>query len=282
MNSIAMSGPEFEQKPSRRLWAFAAVGAVLVHLAGAALAITHLNGDDGDEGLGSNAIEIGLEMASPQLEQTDLPPGPDTEASVASPALAEQKAEVEKTELPKDVATETPEPDRVVTQNEPEKPKDDEPKPETVQTTASTESVAAEATARQTLDNAPPKETVVAPNLGIGKDVQRLSAAWKKQLSAYFELHKRYPKDREGKNAAATVSFVLNRLGHVLSVEISQSSGDAAFDEAALAMIRRSDPVPKPPAQVTDETFSFAVEVKFTDGKHPEGKAGKSRTSSRE
>jgi protein TonB len=273
MNSIAVSGLEVDQKPSARLWYFAAIGAVLIHLGGAALAITHLSGDESDEGLGANAIEIGLEMASPQLEQTDLPPGPDTEASVASPALAEQKAKVEKTELPKDIPTETEEPDRVVTPSDSQKPKDEEPKPETVQTTASTESVAAEATARQSLENAPPKEAMVAPNLGIGKDAQRLSAAWKRQISAYFELHKRYPKDRDGKNAAATVSFVLNRLGHVLSVEVAQSSGDPAFDAAAIAMVRRSDPVPKPPAQVTDETFSFAVEVKFTDGKRADGKS---------
>jgi TonB family protein len=272
MSSIAISGLDVDHKPSARLWAFAAVAAVAIHLGGAVVAITHLKGDDSDDALGANAIEIGLEMASPQLEPTDLPPGPDTEASVASPALTEQKAEVEKTELPKDTPTETPEPDRVVTQNDAEKPKEDDPKPETVQTTASTESIAAEATARQTLDNAPPKEAMVAPNLGIGKDVQKLSAAWKRQLSAYFELHKRYPKDREGKNVTAMVSFVLNRLGHVLSVEVAQSSGDPEFDAAAVAMIRRSDPVPKPPAQVTDETFSFVVPVQFTGGKRAEGK----------
>jgi periplasmic protein TonB len=272
MSSIALFGPEFDQKPSRRLWILAAVGAVLIHLGGAGFAITHLSGDDADGGLGASAIEIGLELASPQLEPTDLPPGPDTEASVASPALPEQKAEVEKTDLPKDTPTETEQPDRVVTPNESQKPKEEDAKPETVQTTASTESVAAEATARQTVENAPPKEAMVAPNLGIGKDAQPLSAAWKRQLSAYFELHKRYPKDRDGKNASATVSFVLNRLGHVLSVEIAQSSGDPAFDAAAIDMVRRSDPVPKPPAQVTDETFSFAVEVKFTDGKRADGK----------
>ena len=51
---------------------------------------------DLDDDLGAPAIEIGLEMMSPHLEPTDLPPGPDTEASVASPALAEQKAELKR------------------------------------------------------------------------------------------------------------------------------------------------------------------------------------------
>ena len=89
-------------------------------------------------------------MSSPHTETTDLPPGPDADASVASPALAEQKAEIKPTDLPKDMPTETDDPDRVVTQNESKKPPEDEPKIETVQTAASQESVAQEATARQT------------------------------------------------------------------------------------------------------------------------------------
>ena len=35
------------------------------------------------------------------------------------------------------------------------------------------------------------------------------------------------------------VSLALDRLGHVLSTSIVKGSGDAAFDEAALAMVRR-------------------------------------------
>ena len=108
------------KRPSRRLWIFAALGALALHVGGAALAVAHLRTDDPDDSLGAPAIEIGLEMASPHLEATDLPPGPDAEASVASPALAEQKAEIKETELPKDAPTETDDPDRVVTPNKSE------------------------------------------------------------------------------------------------------------------------------------------------------------------
>ena len=104
-----------------------------------------------------------------------------------------------------------------------------------VQTQASTESVAQEATARQTLDeNAPEAEKAKAPNLGIGKDKQRLAADWGRQISAYFELHKRYPKVKKGKSTTVKVSLVLNRLGNVVSVDVQESSGDAAFDEVLL------------------------------------------------
>ena len=109
-----MTGLDLEQKPSRRLWIFAGLTALALHLGGVALAVAHLRSDELDDAFGAPAIEIGLEMSSPRLDPTDLPPGPDTEASVASPALAEQKAEVKETDLPKDTPTETDNPDRVV------------------------------------------------------------------------------------------------------------------------------------------------------------------------
>jgi protein TonB len=149
-----MSDPVLEQKSSRWLWFFAAAVALTLHAGGAALAIARMPADDDDDSLGANAIEIGVELSSPHTEVTDLPPGPDADASVASPALAEQKAEIKPTDLPKDTPTETEDPDRVVTQNESKKPPEEEPKVETVQTAASQESVAQEATARQTLADA--------------------------------------------------------------------------------------------------------------------------------
>src|SRR5207302_7408156 len=141
---MRMSDLDIEQKPSRRLWIFAGLTALALHLGGVALAVAHLRSDELDDAFGAPAIEIGLEMSSPRLDPTDLPPGPDTEASVASPALAEQKAEVKETDLPKDTPTEADNPDRVVTQNDVKKPDEEEAKMAAVQTQASQESVAAE------------------------------------------------------------------------------------------------------------------------------------------
>jgi TonB family protein len=259
---------DLEQKPSRRLWAFAALGALGLHLGGVALAIAHLRNDGFDEGLGANGVEIAFEMASPKLTDDNLPPGPDTDASIAAPQLAEQKAEVKDSDLPKDTPNETDNPDRIVTPNETKKPKEDDPKIATVQTQASTESIAQEATARQTLDeSAPEAEKAKAPNIGIGKDKKRLAAEWGKQISAYFELHKRYPHVKKNKSATVKVSLVLNRLGNVVSVGVQESSGDTAFDEAAISMIRRSDPVPRPPAELTQDTFSYSLNVNFNERK---------------
>src|ERR1700692_1601579 len=123
-----MSDLDTESRSSRRLWIFAALGALTLHLGGAALAIAHLNSVDLDEDLGAPAIEIGLEVTSPHLDTPARPPGPDTEASVASPAIAEQKAELKETALPKDTPTETEDPDRAVTPNDSHKPQEDDTK----------------------------------------------------------------------------------------------------------------------------------------------------------
>jgi TonB family protein len=87
---------------------------------------------------------------------------------------------------------------------------------------------------------------------------------WQKEPVAHFDRHKRYRADHAQKSAEILVSFVLDRIGHVLSVNIVKGSGDPAFDEAALAMVRRSDPVPRPPRAVADEGLSFTLPVIFS------------------
>ncbi|MBR1285986.1 energy transducer TonB [Bradyrhizobium sp. AUGA SZCCT0177] len=252
-----------EQTTSRRLWVFAGVCALALHIGGAALAISHLQAEEADDALGATAIEIGLEMASVHREVTDLPPGPDTDASTASPQLAEQKAEVKETELPQDKPTEPEEADRVVTETESKKPKEDDPKIAAVQTAASTESVASEATATPSSEAIPEGPRSIAPAIGSGETARRVRATWQKELSAHLDKHKKYPKDRAQQAAEIAVRFTLDRMGRVLSVSIEKGSGDAAFDEAALSMVRRSDPVPAPPPLIADEGLSFTVPVIF-------------------
>ena len=236
-----------EQKAPVRLWVFGAVGALLLHVGGAALAITHLQTDEPQNSIGETGIEVGYEQAAAQREQTDLPPGPDADASQASPQLAEQKAEVKESDLPQDKPTEPEEADRQVTPNESKKPKEDDPKIAAVQTRASTESVASEATATPA---------------SIEK-ARRERANWQTELFQHLDRHKRYPKERQQKTAEIAVRFTLDRMGRVLSVAIEKSSGDTAFDEAALAMVRRSDPVPAPPPLIADEGLSFTLPVIF-------------------
>ena len=151
----------------------------------------------------------------------------------------------------------------MVTPNKSNKPKEDDPKIAAVQTAASTKSVAAEATATPSSEAIPEGPRSIAPAIGTGETARRVRATWQKELVAHLDKHKRYPSERQQKAAEIYIRFTLDRLGHVLSTAIEKSSGDTAFDEAALAMVRRSDPVPQPPPLVADEGLSFTLPVIF-------------------
>jgi len=247
---------------SRTVWVLAALAALALHAGSVALAFGYLRSDDNDD-LGAPAIEIAVELASPRLEPNDLPVGPDTEASAASPAVVEQKEVVDQNELPKEVPNETDDPDRVVSPTDVKKPKDDDPKVATAQADPSEQSVAMEATATPSVESAPESPQSTAPAQGTGDSKRRDRVTWEKELAAHFNKFKRYPSDRVMKAAQVVVSFALDRIGHVVSAHVVKGSGDASFDEAAVEMLRRSDPVPPPPPVVADEGLTFTLPVIF-------------------
>ena len=249
-------------KVSARIWIFAALGAVAIHAACIALALANLRPDDSDDDLGAPAIEIRLDLLSPRTEPTDLPPGPDAEASAASPPVVEQKEVREQTELPKAVPTETDDPDRLVAVNDTKTPKEEVKEVAATPAAPSTESAAAEATAAPSSEVIQEAPRSVAPVQGTGESARRVRVAWQKQLVAHLDKHKRYPSGAR-RSAEILVGFELDRTGHVLSTHIVRGSGDASFDDAALAMVRRSDPVPAPPPLVADEGLTFTLPVIF-------------------
>ena len=57
---------------TRTVWTLCALGAVAIHAGCAALALASVHREDAQD-LGAPAIEIGVELASPRLEPTDLP-----------------------------------------------------------------------------------------------------------------------------------------------------------------------------------------------------------------
>jgi len=260
-----MSDPNLDQRASKRLWVIAGMTALGLHLGGAALALANLRGDDGDEGLGAANAEYAVELASPKVPDEALPPGSDT-ASQAVQEVAQQKAEIKDTNLPQAQPTEAEDPDRIVTEDNSKKPKEEEAKVAKVETNAQEAQEAHEDRAPTQLEDARESDTAKAPNPGIGKDRLGLTAKWGKKISAYFELHKKYPEGKS-KDTKVKVSIVLNRRGNVLSVDVAESSGDSVFDDEAIAMIRRSDPVPPPPADLTDDQFSFSLDVKYNKPK---------------
>jgi protein TonB len=244
------------------IWIPAAIGAVALHLACVGLVYANLPVEDADD-LGAPAFEVGLDLLSPRVEATDLPPGPESDASAAAPAQIEQKEKVEETALPQEKPTEAEEPDRIVAETAPKEPMEEEQQVAAIDTNASTESAASEATAPAPIENAREAPVTAAPAPGTGASAQRIRVTWQKKLMAHLERFKRYPATGMPRSTRIEVGFTLDRLGHVVSAEIRQGSGDPAFDQAALAMLRRADPVPPPPPLVADDGLSFTLPVVY-------------------
>jgi periplasmic protein TonB len=246
---------------SRRAWIAAALGALLLHLSGAAVAYRYLQPDNSDD-LGAPAIAVGVDIVSPRRDAEDLPVGPDTEASAQSPAVVEQKEVLKETDLPKTVTSESDNPNLVASPTDTKNPKDD-PKTPTVQAMPSEQSAATEATAMPSVANAPESTSSLAPSPGTGESAVRERVTWEKELAAHFNKFKRYPAERSAQSAEVTVSFALDSVGHIISSRLVKGSGDAAFDQAALDMLQRADPVPAPPPLVVDQGLSFTLPVIF-------------------
>lgn len=260
---LPVAGIEAPERASFPIWLVAGLGAFFIHAACAALAFEYLQSAEVSEDLGAPAIEVGIELMAPHLEPNDLPAGPEAEASAASPAVMQQQAIIEQTELPKATPTETDDPDRVVAPEETKKPRDDDLKTVTTPTAPSNPSIAAEATATPSPETAQQAPRSTAPELGTGESLRRVRATWQKELAAHLDKYKRYPGDRSSQSAEIVIRFVLDRTGHVVSADVARSSGDAAFDGAALALMRRADPVPPPPPSIADDGLSFTMPVIF-------------------
>lgn len=233
-------------KEQLRLWTFGAVCAVALHVGLIAFAVAKFSEEDQDDITGESAMEIGLQLTNPETEPQDLPPGELSEASAAAPDVAAQEAEAKQDDLPKAVPTESENPDQVVALKE--QPKEDKPEPEKTKAVASQASVASEAT---------------APQQAAKRVKERMRMTWHKELAAHLDRHKRYPSDRTQQAANIMLNLVLDRTGHVVSTSVAKSSGDKSFDDAAIAMVMRSDPVPAPPPLVADEGLTFTLPVNF-------------------
>jgi protein TonB len=89
--------------------------------------------------------------------------------------------------------------------------------------------------------------------------------SWKTQIIALLERNKRYPPAAQSRHeqGVAQVSFSLDRQGRVIDSRIVRSSGAAALDEEALALLRRAQPFPKPPAELRGEHVGLTVPIRF-------------------
>lgn len=242
------------------LWGRAAGVAIALHgLALAALLVT-MRGEIDDDPGGAPAIDIAMEPAAPRDAETpDAPPGPLTDESAAA---ASSVASSESKETPEEKIARAEAEDAELTHHEkPERPTEIEQTHQARQV-VSNESAASEATAPPKSEAARLSEKPVAPAQGTDAASKAAVLTWQKALMAHLNRAKRYPAGAR-RAAEVSLSFTLDRRGHVVSYAVKHSSGQAIFDEAALAMMKRADPLPAPPPALADEGLTFEVPVQF-------------------
>lgn len=86
---------------------------------------------------------------------------------------------------------------------------------------------------------------------------------WVRQIVARLEDKK--PTETLGlkQPATAQVSFTVGRDGTIVSKAIAKTSGVAAVDAEALAMLERAQPFPPMPATMSGATLSFSLPLRF-------------------
>jgi protein TonB len=170
--------------------------------------------------------------APPKVVTPPQPPAPVEELPI--PKLAEApKAEIA---VPKPKPKPKPKPPKPVEKKLPEPPKEkpSEEKPADTQPTQA------------------PTEKSAQPAPGPSPAQVAAKASWQGALLAHLQKYKKYPQSAQsrGKEGLNRLRFVVDGEGNVLSFELVGRSGNADLDRATLDMIRRAQPLPKPPADM--------------------------------
>ncbi|MCP1469669.1 protein TonB [Sphingobium sp. OAS761] len=115
---------------------------------------------------------------------------------------------------------------------------------------------------------AEPAERTSAPSAKPLPPAPRISTGrptWEGMVLAALDKAKRYPRDAQfaRQQGVPWIRFVIDRQGRVLSSRLERSSGYASLDREAVALPRRAEPLPSPPATVGGDTIELVVPVEF-------------------
>ncbi len=250
--------PAIDRREALR-WSFCAAAVFLAH----ALVLLALGARpdyaEPDAGAPVVLIELSPLTVAPPAPERDLAPGPEPlQAESERPRKETTEEKPAETERVPDVA---PAPDAALTL-----PAVPEPPKEPVHKQAKQEPAEA-----APIPTAPPAAVAPArrpasPSLGRVARPAAAMVSWQRALLAQIERHKRYPSQALGEQGVARLAFRLDRNGRVVASRIAQSSGSAALDEETLALIKRAQPFPAPPAETSEEQLSFMVPIRYAAG----------------
>jgi protein TonB len=249
-----------------RRWVISGAIVVLAHAAVAAALVAWRGEIDPAEPAAAIAVEFAPLPVAPANVEMNIAPGPEQVMSDASPdkPLETVKEAVEEKPEQKSEPVEEPPPEIKPAPNpdvaipllwqEREIPQRQEPRPPAPTTSA---------------PQAAPLETAAIPAAPVqGQPTPKSSNAvptWKTKIVALLERNKRYPPAAQsrGEHGVAQVFFSLDRAGRLIDSRVMLSSGAAALDEEALALLHRAQPFPPPPAEMPGPHVDLVVPIRF-------------------
>ncbi|HWJ75882.1 MAG TPA: energy transducer TonB [Kaistia sp.] len=270
-------------------WAGCFVAALGIHIAGAAVLLSHWQPESDQL---ANAPVVMIDLApiavAPQTVQTDMPPDAVERQFQAGEEETPDKPEEEVVEKPR-----PPEPEKPIEiaksepQPEPEKKSEVEPEPAKAEIAMLPPPRPAEkiedkkeekkkevrkkpkprpaslASAPSAADQVAPRPA--APNAGAARDSNALPN-WTSRVLSRLERYKRYPSEAQsrGDRGVVRLAFSVDRSGGVHNARVVASSGSNVLDRETLAMIERAAPLPPPPDEVRGSHIPVVVPISYS------------------
>ncbi|WP_322515820.1 TonB family protein [Rhodopseudomonas palustris] len=288
MNAFALHEPTDKGRASQ--WALSAAAIVAAHL-GLIVAAVAWYQQASPPGVEIPAIMVDMAPApsAPAVQPQDLAPGPQMQQAKAAPepvAQDQPKPEPSPPEPVKPIAAQQAEPLPVAPTPDVVLPPPAETPPVAAKAEPQTSEPVKRAQPKRKPERTEPKRatreppaprTTAAPKaerqaaLQSSPNAGRAAAAaalpsYRDRLAAHLARFKQYPSSSKaaGETGTAMLKFTVGRHGEVLGSRLARSSGHTALDAETLAMIRRAQPLPSFPPEMTQPSASFTVPVNFS------------------
>lgn len=248
---------------SRRQWAAALIGAALLHIGLAFLALwlrPHSSGLPGSE----PGVMVSLQsLEAPEVPLTTPTPAP----AVPVAPSPEPVTPLSPQPVPAQSAQLIPDPAAPTAPAAPEIPEPVTPVPAATATpeVPATSVIAKAVTVRpenvvQAVTPEQPQATA-QPQPGAN-----LTASYVGRLRSWLASNRRYPPEarQQGLEGTVRLYFVVDRDGRVLEYRILGSTGHRILDQEVRALIERAQPLPAMPADLMRNRLEIIVPVEFS------------------
>jgi protein TonB len=225
------------------------------------------------------AVATAAAETAPPLETAEAPPVPPAEAVAVEPPLeAAPVVPDAAVALPGPVALPPAKPDVPPPAVRAPPPATAAKRPETKTTEAKPQKPAAQASERKTAEKpaakrqagpaadtakagARPQSAASAPRAAGGGPVADILKQYQAKVRADIEREvRRLPVSRTG---VTTIRFSFSRAGALAGATVARSSGDPTLDRAALTAVKRANPLPAAPPELSQASFTMTVPIRL-------------------